>query len=113
MKPNNLGDAFTLIAEFKRGQMVPGGLINDEQIELIRLLCEDLLPTETFSAIGLGQLVEKIALADTSWNHKTQLVIDEFYVLRESGKGAEARALQKIFLHKCPSAWYRGIVESL
>ena len=113
MRPNNLKDAFTLIAEFKRGQMPPGGLINNEQIELLRLLCKDLLPTEKFAEIGLGQLIEKIALADTEWNQKTQLVIDEFYVLRESGKSAEARERQKIFLDKCPSAWYHSIVESL
>lgn len=113
MKPNRLRAAFALIADFKRGKMTPGAPISDEQIELLRVLCEDLLPAEKFSVDRLGQLVEKIARADTEWNHKTQLVIDEFYVLRESGKSAEAQERRNNFFGECPSAWYRSIVEAL
>lgn len=113
MKPNKLQAAFALIADFKRGHMTPGAPISDEQIDLLKLLCEELQPSEKFSTEKLEQLVERIARADTEWNRKAQLVIDEFYVLRESGKLAEAQQCRSSFLGKCPSAWYRGIVAAL
>lgn len=105
--------AFALIADFKQGKMTPGAAISDGQIELLKLLCEDLLPGEQFSVDRLEQLIEKVARADSEWNHKTQVVIDEFYVLKEVGKDEEARRCRRSFLEACPSAWFRGIVENL
>lgn len=113
VKPNDLQAAFALIGEFKRGQMAHGTQISDRQIALLERLCEDLLPTEKFSLEQLGTLIEKIARADSHWNNKTQLVIDEFYALREAGKGTQAQRLRRNFLVECPSAWYCGIVEAL
>lgn len=113
MKPNKLQAAFALIGDFKRGQMKPGAPISDEQIELLRLLCEDLLVKESFAVDRLPALIEKIARADSHWNRRVQMVIDEFYVLRESGKTAEAQERRRSFMDECPSKWYRDIVQAL
>ena len=113
MKPNDLQAAFALIGDFKRGQMTPGAQISDEQIELLQRLCEDLLPAEKFLVEKLTELIEQIARADSHWNRRTQLVIDEFYALAEAGKDAQAQLSRRSFLDECPSAWYRGIVEAL
>jgi len=113
VKPSDLQAAFALIDDFKRGQMAPGAQISDRQIALLERLCEDLLPTEKFSVEQLGTLIEKIARADSHWNNKTQLLIDEFYALREAGKGAQAQRRRRSFLDECPSAWYCGIIDAL
>ena len=113
MKPNDLQVAFTLIDDFKQGRIAPGAEVSVKQIKLLRLLCEDLLPVEKFAVDRLGDLVAKIAYADTNWNRRTQLVIDEFYSLREAGKADEALLCRQKFLEGCPSKWYRDIVEAL
>lgn len=113
MSQSKLEAAFALIADFKRGQILPGSAISDQQVELLRLLCEDLLPNERFSVDRLSELIEKIARADSEWNRRTQLAIDEIYVLREAGKDAEARHRQRGFLQECPSVWYKAIADSL
>ncbi len=79
----------------------------------MRLLCEDLLPNESFAVDRLPELIKEVARVDTHWNRRVQLAIDEFYVLRESGKAAQAQERRRLFLEECPSKWYRGIVEAL
>ncbi len=113
MKPNDLQAAFALIGDFKRGHMTPGAQINDRQINLLRFLSEDLLPTEKFSVDKLTELIEKIARADSHWNQRTQMLIDEFYVLADIGERTQGQRIRRNFLDECPSAWYRGIVEAL
>lgn len=113
MKPNDLQAAFSMIGKFKRGQITPGAEVSDDQIEMIQLLCEDLLPAEVFSVENLDDMLKKISRADTEWNHKTQAAIDEFYSLSEAGKDKEAQQRRIGFLNQCPSSWYRSIVEAL
>lgn len=113
MKPNDLQTAFALIEDFKQGRIAPDMEVSDKQMKLLRLLCEDLLPAEKFSVDRIGDLVTQIARADTHWNHRTQLVIGEFYSLREAGRADEAQHRRRSFLEGCPSTWYRGIVEAL
>jgi len=93
--------------------MTPGEPVSDEQIRLLRLLCEDLLPNEVFSVDRLPALIDEIARADSKWNRRVQMAIDEFYALRESGKNAEAQERRQEFLGACPSKWYRQIVDAL
>ena len=42
MKPNNLGAAFALIGDFKRGQFQPGAPISDEQMEVRTVVAVEL-----------------------------------------------------------------------
>jgi len=49
--------------------------LTDEQVELLRLLWQHLLPTETFSKKRLGDLVVQAAHADTLWNRQTQHIV--------------------------------------
>jgi hypothetical protein len=113
VKPNNLQAAYTLISDFKQGRITSNSVIDKQQEELIQCLCEDLLPTTLFSVDRISDFVVQIAQADTHWNRMTQSVIDEFYTLRGAGKDNQAEQCRRDFLEKCPSTWYRGIVEVL
>ena len=95
------------------GRGLPGVQVSDEQIELLQCLYEDLLPTKKFSVDKLIALIEQIAKAVSYWNRRTQLVINEFYMLTEASKEAQAQQSRRSFIDECPSAWYRGIVRAL
>ena len=111
--PDDLETAFTLIRDYKQGSFAPGEDITDEHIALLRLLCSDLLPTETFSIDRLGDLVIQVAQADTLWNRRTQHAVGEIYSLKEANKVNEAEECRQAFLAQCPSAWYRDIVAAV
>jgi hypothetical protein len=111
--PVDLERAFALIREYKQGDIIPGADITDQQIELLRLLCGDLLPTETFSIDRLSDLVMRAAHADTLWNRRTQYVVSEIYSLKEANKNTDAEECRREFLAQCPSVWYRDIVEAV
>lgn len=113
MSLEKLKDAYALLRQFKEGRISVGTEINDEQIELFRLLCADLVPTEEFSVEQLERLIVKVATADSTWNQKTQLTISTFYALQEAGKTKEATVKVSEFVAECPSVWYCNIVESL
>lgn len=112
-KPDDLEKAFTLIREYKQGSFASGEDMTDEHVELLRLLCSDLLPTETFSTDRMGDLVMQVAHADTLWNRRAQHAVSEIYSLREASKVNEAEECRQAFLAQCPSIWYRDIVEAV
>jgi hypothetical protein len=111
--PTDLRAAFALLRVFKQGGMTPGASITAKQLKLIRLLCNDLLPEETFSLDRVDDLIIQISRANTLWNRRAQFTVNEIYSLRESGKAEDAGQRRQIFLNECPSAWYRGVVEAI
>jgi hypothetical protein len=111
--PTDLRAAFAMLREFKQGSMTPGASISAKQLELIRILCSDLLPEEKFSMNRVDDLIIQIARADTLWNRRAQMAVNEIYSLRESAKAEDASQQRQTFLNECPSAWYRAIVEAI
>lgn len=108
-----LSTAYGLIREFRNGAFPPGSEISRAQVQLLHLLCEDLLPGEAFAEDLLGELIPRIAATDSLWNRTTMAMVDEFYALREVGQLDEAERRRDAFLSACPSSWYRGIASSL
>lgn len=108
-----LKDAYTLLRQFKEHRLLAGTEINNGQIELFRLLCADLIPTEEFAVERLESLILRIAKVDTVWNKKSQVTIDAIYALREAGKTKDAITRVSEFVAECPSVWYCNIVKSI
>ncbi len=113
MKKDDLSAAFALIYEFRNGQLAQGSEISPKHLKLLRLLCEDILPAETFEPDSLGELIPRLAQTDSLWNKRTMALADEFYTLKASGKLELAEQRRDEFLGACPSSWYRGIASSL
>ncbi|WP_457337121.1 hypothetical protein [Rhizobacter sp. P5_C2] len=113
MKQDLLSAAYGLIREFRSGEFSPGSEISSEHLQLLRLLCEDILPGEAFDEALLGELIPRIASTDSLWNRRTMALVDEFYALREAGQLDAAEQRRDAFLRACPSSWYRGIASSL
>ena len=113
MNHNPLELAYAMMSEFKSGELVSGAEMSDEQIHWIRLLSQDLLPEHDFNPELAAEALLSAAHEDTRWNHAAQKTITECYSLRESNQLDAAKKLQKNFAEKCPSAWYRQIVESV
>jgi hypothetical protein len=102
-----------MLSEFKCGKLVSDVEMNDEQINLVRELSQDLLPQHDFNPELAAEALLSAAHEDTLWNHAAQKTITELYSLRESSQFDAAKKLQQDFAEKCPSAWYRQIVESV
>ena len=113
MSHNYLEPAYAMLSDFKSGKLVSGVEMNDEQINLVRLLVQDLLPQHDFNPELAADVLLSAAHEDTRWNHAAQKTITECYSLRKSNQPEAAKDLQKDFAVRCPSAWYRQIVESV
>lgn len=113
MKSDKLESAYALIREFKSGQFKANSPINDQQEDLIKLLCQDLLPNTEFSRDRISKIIEDIAIADTLWNRKSQHAINEIYTFLGEKKPIQAEECRNSFVRDCPSIWYRKIVESV
>lgn len=113
MSQEKLASAFRLIYDFRSGQFKAGDEISVEQLELLQLLQEDLLPGESFDPSVLDTLIPRLAQIDSLWNKRTMSLADEFYALQAGGSEAEAEQLRSSFMNSCPSSWYRGIAGSL
>jgi hypothetical protein len=105
--------AYAMLSEFKSGKLALGAEMSEEQINLVHLLSQDLLPHSEFVPELAADVLLSVAREDTQWNHATQKTINECYSLRESNQLEAAEKLQKDFAAKCPSVWYREIVESV
>ena len=114
MRPTeqSLAEAFKLIREFKEGLHTPGTKMSKRQVSLLKLLRRDLLPDEPSLDQDFEALVLRTAAEDAKWNHSTMKAIDQIYTAMTSGKNREVAEIQKEFLCRCPSRWYRQIVES-
>lgn len=112
MKPTDLEAAIELIDAFREGVFHVNDAISDRQMQLLKLLREDLLPREPELDDDLVSLAPKLAQEDTRWNHAAMEALNAIYSLRSSGREQEASAAQQRFLRSCPSAWYRDVVEA-
>ncbi len=108
---DELASAYKLLQAFKAGQFQTGGPVSEKQQRMVHLLSDDLglPPNDQF----FQQQILLVAEADSKWNNNTQMCVSKYYALCEQGLVSEANAIRTQFLTACPSAWYRGIVESL
>lgn len=113
MGDDDLSSAFELIARYKLGEILPGTIVDNAQICLLKLLCADLLSDEKFSLADMDVLVLKIATADTKWNKECQIAISNIYDLRLAGRSNEADQARNAFVSACPSSWYQEIIEGV
>jgi hypothetical protein len=110
---NPLELAYTMLSDFKSGKLISDIEMSDEQINWIRILSQDLLPEHAFNPELAADALLKVAHEDTQWNHAAQKTITECYSLRESNQLDKVKTLQNDFAEKCPSVWYKQIVESV
>jgi hypothetical protein len=110
---DDLQAAFELISDYKAGNLKPGSEVSEKQFHLLKLLRADLLPSEPELDEELPALVSRVAKEDSRWNREAMSAINDIYALRESEKHNEADSLQKSFLQRCPSSWYREIVDAV
>jgi len=113
MTNDPLQSAFQMLADYKNGSITYRIKMNSEQIFLLRILCEDLLPGQDFEWKNLECIIIKIMRADSLWNKRCQLAISDFYSMRQSGRKNEAREIQENFIEACPSSWYRKFIIDL
>jgi len=107
----DLQKAYALISAYRQGALPKGSEVTEEQQLLIGVLCSDLAVNG--EGMSFEHLVNRVAQADLTWNHRTQDVIAQIYLLRGSGKPQEAERERDEFIHECPSEWYRTIVGNL
>lgn len=105
-----LRQAYELLAKFKRGALGESE-ISDEQGRLFEVLKADLdvKTPET----NLTELAKLVAIADSYWNHQTQMTIAKYYGALAEGSPGHAKSIRESFFGKCPSVWYREIVGDL
>lgn len=112
MKLTDLEAAVELIDAFREGAFHADDTISVRQIELLKLLREDLLPQEPELDDDLTSLAPRLAEEDSRWNHAAMEALNAIYSLRSSDRHQEASVQQQRFLRACPSVWYREVVEA-
>jgi hypothetical protein len=109
----DLKNAHALIREYKEGNFQPGSEITSSQLQLLEILLLDLMPGEAFDPERIEELLPALAVADTNWNHRSMVAIDEFYAHRSAGRTREAENVRAAFSAQCPSFWYKHILAAL
>lgn len=105
----DLRSAYALIFAFKAGEIPAGTDISNEQHCLIEMLAQDLGVSKegSFEAVIL-----RVAEMDSVWNNRAMSAIIEIYDLIKAGNAEMAETVRADFLEKCPSLWYKSVVNN-
>ena len=105
----SLRDAHRMLRDFREGRFAPGSAMTSGQQALVRQLADDLAVDGDRD--DASALVLPVSRADKFWNRESMATIIEFQDALAAASRDTAEAVRTAFLARCPSAWYREIVD--
>jgi hypothetical protein len=108
---SELHKAYALLTRFKEGKMQVGKRVTLRQLNLLRLLIDDLAPRtklpEEIDAPVFERLIFEICEQNARWNRRFMQATVQAHEACKAGKRLEGLGYLDAFIKECPSNWYR------
>jgi hypothetical protein len=111
---NNIASAYGWLQDIasKRSDLTDKS--NLVKQEYLKLLVPDLLSIEfDDQSLSDNDILENLIKVNSLWNKQTQQTIYSIYRCREKDHLQRAEDIKQEFLDKCPSSWYKNIVNDV
>ncbi len=95
--------------------MTEGRALTKSEIQLIKVLAQDLLPNRPSTEVSednFSELIYELAREDSKWNRALGDALNSFYRQVEDGQKTEGLKTLQMFVSSCPSSWYRSHAET-